>query len=359
MPRHPKVAALPRRRLKKRPDYAAIVAANKQRRGARKASGGKMIVKQESLGQQTASLVRLHPLTKPDSRAKFIKAVSAASTYTFNRQFSIIGGTTGIQAVNATPIAPQSDLRLIADSLQNYLMTGSSNVATDTPQAPSRFLLEGCYEVYDFANRSTAPCTLKLYIVQAKRDTWYSATTPMVFNSTNGNTVTWDGAPDDAMRAGIQAASDPFVSSPGDINWLNPGMVPTSSPIFNQYFQIEKEMEIELAQGGVHQLTLNAHYDKVCDASVYANTPLVAVRGITRYLLALAVGTPVIVTGFSNMTTSEVEIGCIQTVKYRYTQAWSPSTVAFQNDNNLSQVGTSATYQINPGSGAAAPVANA
>lgn len=319
----------------------------------------KMVIRQEGLGQQTANTLRLLPLTKPDTRARYIKAVSASSTYNFNRQYSIISGTTGLQAINATPIAPQSDLRLIADSLQNYLMTGDSTTAGNTPQAPSRFLLEGCYETYDFANRSTAPCTLKLYIIQAKRDTWYSASTPMIFNSTNGFTVDWNGAPDDAMRAGIQASSDPFVSTPGDDNWLNPGMTPTNSSIFNQYFKIEKEMEVELAQGGVHQLTLNSYYDKMCDASVYANTPLVSVRGITRYVLALAVGNPVIVTGTNSMTTSEVEIGVIQTVKYKYTQAWSPVKVAFQDPNNLYQVASNATYQVNPGSGATAQVATA
>lgn len=319
-----------------------------------------MLVKQESLGQQTANTCRLPPLTKVDSRARYLKAVSAPSTYNRLRQWNIQSGTTGIQGFGGQPIAPQSDLRLIADSLQNYLATGNSTIGTPV-NAPARFLLQDCHEVYDFANRSTAPVTLKIYVVETKRDTWYSQTTPMIYNSPNGATVDWDGTPIESVRAGIQAQSDPFESNMANDDWLNPGMTPTQSVIFNQYFKIDKEFEVEMAQGGVHQLTIHSHYDKVCDASVYANTPLVGVRGITRFLMCFAIGTPVIVTGTYNMTTSEVNIGVIQTIKYRYTQASSPLSVAFQDGSQaeLPQVATSATYQINPGSGAAAPVADA
>lgn len=318
----------------------------------------KTVIKQESLGQQTESRVRLGPLGKPDSRAKFIKAVSVSSTYNKVREFSFASGATGVQSITSVPMAPQGDLRNIAESLQNYLATGSSSIGTSV-NAPSRFLLEDLNEVYDFANRSSAPCTLRLYIVEAKRDTWYSTTSPMQYNSPNGAQVTWNGQPDDAMRAGIQAASDPFVSIPAQGDWLNPGMLPTHSPIFNQYFKIVRTEEIELAQGGVHQLTINQHFDKVCDASVYANTPLVGVRGITRFLFATVIGTPVIVTGTANMTTSEVEIGCIQTIQYKFTQASAPAKLAFQDPNPLALVAPAATYQINPGSGLAAPVVTA
>lgn len=313
----------------------------------------KLLVKQESLGSQTQNKVSLTPITKPDSRARYIKAVSAPSTYNKLSQYSLSGGVSGLQAIYTSYIAPQSDLKLIADSLQNYLYSGSASIGTAV-NPPARFLLQDVHHVYDFANRSSAPCTLKLYVVAAKRDTWYSATTPMIYNSPNGLNVTWNGEPDDAFRAGIQAQSDPFESTPGNDDWLNPGMVPTQSSIFNQYFKIEKEIEVELATGGVHQLDLHAHYDKMCDASVYANTPLVGVRGITRFLMATAIGSPVVLAGEPNtMTTSQVSVGVILTKKYRYTQAAAPVGVAFQDGNELAQVTFNLTGQINPGSGEA------
>jgi len=319
----------------------------------------KMLVKQESLGTQTQNTVRMGPITKGDSRARYIKAVSARSTFNKIAQYSLVGGVTGLQAIYTSYIAPQSDLKQMADSLQNLLYSGTASTGTAVNQ-PARFLLEDVHNVYDFSNRSSAPCTLKLYIISAKRDTWYSASTPMMYTSPNAALVTWNGEPDDAFRAGIQAQSDPFQSTPGNNDWLNPGIVPTQSVIFNQYFKIDKEIEIELATGGVHQLDLRCHYDKICDASVYASTPLVGVRGITRFLMATAIGTPVVIDGqTADMTTSAVNIGVILTKKYSFTQSASPVAVAFQDGNELAQVNAFQVNQINPGSGLASAVVDA
>jgi len=322
-------------------------------------SSKKIIVKQESLGTQTENKFYLKPLTRPDTRARYIKAVSAPSTFNRLSQFTISSQETGLQAIASSPLAPQSQLRQIADSLANYLYSGSVSTATPV-QPPARFLLQSVDDVYDFSNRSSAPCSLKIYIVKAKRDTWYTEAGPMVYNSPAGLSVTWNGTPDDAFRAGIQAQSVPFQSIPANNDWLNPGIVPTSSIIFNQYFEIEREMEIEMATGGVHQLSLHAYFDKVCDASVYANTPLVAVRGVTRYLMATAVGTPVVVANQSNMTTSIVDIGVIHTTKYKFTQSQAAVPVAFQEGTELEQLATaSSTIQINSGSGASSAVQTA
>lgn len=326
---------------------------------ASKPRGTRQIIKQESLGGQTSNSLTLLPLTRRDTRARYIKAVSASSTYNRIIKFNILSGSTGVQGITASQIAPQSDLKLIADSLQNYLATGDSNTGTPV-NAPSRFLLENIHDVFDFSNRSTAPCTLKIYIVQAKRDTWRTGSNLMTYRSPNGAQVYWNGFPDDAMRAGIQAQSDPFQTTAGNDDWLNPGMMPHQSTIFNNYFKVEKTVEVEMAQGGVHQLTLHSLYDKMIDASVYANEPLVGIAGVTRFLLFQAVGVPVVVSGDSaDMTTAAVNIGVIQTVRYKYTQASSPATLSFQDDVELTQVAFSSTAQVNPGSGSASAVAEA
>ena len=318
----------------------------------------KEIVKQESLGSQTANKCTLYPLARPDTRARYIKAVSTPSTYNRIIKGSISSGTTGLQGITSTQIAPQSDLKLIADSLQNYLATGDSTVALQS--APARFLLENVHNVFDFANRSSAPCTLKIYVVVAKRDTWRTSTNIMTYNSPTGASVYWNGFPDDAMRAGIQAQSEPFESSAGNDDWTNPGMTPRQSTIFNNYFRVEKEFEIEMATGGVHQLTLHSLYDKMIDASVYANTPLVGIQGVTRFLLYQAIGAPVAVAGDSaDMTTANVNIGVVQTVRYKYTIASAPLAMSFQDDVELTQTTFGNTVQINPGSGDALGVQEA
>jgi len=333
-----------------------------------KHSNKKLTVRQESLGQQTENKLVLAHLGKRDTRARFVKAVGEASTYLYTKNFAItspiIGGViqTGRQGTSSRYIGIQADLRNIAESLQNYLSTGSSSGGSPI-NAPARFLLESAHCVYDFANRSTAPCTLKIYVVSNRRDTWDppsgNVADFMQYNSPNGAVVRWNGYPIDAFRAGIQATADPFQSSSIDGAWENPGVVPTNSPIFNQYFKIENEMEIEMSTGGVHRLEVHVPYDKMIDATVYANTPLVGIRGVTRFLVMCATGAPVVATDYT-MTTAGVEIGVIETVKYKYTQAWSPAGVNFQNsDTPLVEESALAASAINAGSGAATTVAYA
>jgi len=332
---------------------------------ARKAHN-KLVVRQEGLGQQTESKMSLTRLGKLDSRAFLIKHIGEASTYLYTKTFDItspiVGGviTTGRQGTMSRYIAIQADLRNIGESLQNLLATGSSSSGSPINQ-PARYLLESAHAVYDFSNRSTAPCTLKMYIVSNKRDTWNppsgNTLDSMQYNSPNGAQVLWSGYPIDAFRAGIQATADPFQSAGvADSAWENPGTVPTNSPIFNQYFKIEREMEVEMSTGGVHRLELHVPFDKMVDASVYANTPLVGVRGVTRFLVFCAVGSPVKATD-NTMTTAGVDIGCIETLKYRYTQSWAPAGVNFQHsDTPLTQENAASALQINAGSGASSSV---
>jgi len=319
-----------------------------------------VLFKQESLGGQTQNTLKLVPLKRPDSRARYIKAVSAPSTFNGSADALITSSTSGLQAVGTFILCPQADLRQIADSLQNYLYSGSPSSATPV-NAPARFLLQTAQDVFDFANRSSAPVTLKLHVVKCKRDTWYNSeqSCRMQYNSPNGLTVYWNGAPDDAFRAGVQAQSVPFQVLSANDDWLNPGILPTQSAIFNQYFSIEKTVEVQLAQGGVHQLTLDSYYDKVIDASLYANTPLVGIMGVTRFLMYTAIGAPVIEGGTNNITTAVVDLGCIRSTKYKFTQTSSPVPALFQDGSELAQVTYNNTVQINPGSGGSQAVVTA
>jgi len=318
------------------------------------------LIKQESLGGQTHNTFALTPLKRPDTRAKYIKAVSTPSTFNRVSDLLITSSVSGLQSIGSYGICPQADLRQIADSLQNFLYSGSPSSATPV-NPPARFLLQTSQDVFDIANRSSAPVSVKMYIIKCKRDTWFAADQNyrMTYNSPNGLSVYWNGSPDDAMRAGIQAQSVPFQSTPTNDDWLNPGILPTQSTIFNQYFAIEKCVEIEMAQGGVHQLTVNAYYDKVCDASVYANTPLVGIMGVSRFVMFTATGAPVIEGGTNNITTAVVDLGVIRTTKYKFTQSSSPVPALFQDGSELEQVTSNNTVQINPGSGGSQAVVTA
>jgi len=317
-----------------------------------RSSPSNTVYKQESLGGQTQNTLKLAPLKRPDTRARYIKAVSAPSTFVGNADSLITSALSGLQSVGSFIICPQADLRQIADSLQNFLYSGSPASATPV-NPPARFLLQTAKDVFDFANRSSAPVTLKLHIVKCKRDTWYNSeqSARMTYNSPNGLSVYWDGTPDDAFRAGIQAQSVPFQPLSANDDWLNPGIVPTQSVIFNQYFTIEKTVEVQLAQGGVHQITLDSYYDKVIDASLYANTPLVGIMGVTRFLMYTAIGAPVIEGGTNNITSAVVDLGCIRSTKYKFTQTSSPVPALFQDGSELVQTSYNNTVQINPGSG--------
>jgi len=104
---------------------------------------------------------------------------------------------------------------------------------------------------------------------------------------------------------------------------------------------------------------LDAYYDKVIDASLYANTPLVGIMGVSRFLMYTAIGAPVIEGGTNNITTSVVDLGCIRSTKYKFTQSASPVPALFQDGSELAQVTYNNTVQINPGSGGSQAVVTA
>jgi len=310
------------------------------------------VVRQEALGQATENKISLLP-HKPDSRARYIKAVSVPSHYISQTNYSIDSGTSGINACSLTYFAAQTALSVIAGKLQGTVGPNVAGVSQIVP--PARFLLENFHGTYTFTNRSSAPVSLKIYVLTSKRDSW-SGTPPdqMTYNSPNGQSFRWDGGPVTAFQQGIYAGE----GGTGTNEWLLPGVVPTQSDIFNQYFKIEREVEIEMAQGGTHRMEINKHFDKVCDASVYGNTPLVGIKGLTHFLMFLATGVPVFDTVSASMTTAPVEIGVIETNAYRYTQSWSPAGVV-NLSGGLPQDAIANLYQINPGSGAASAIVQA
>ena len=345
-----------RRPAKKSKPYKKKAAAKKapKRRPALRLAGArishpKLVVRQEGLGQATESRCSVTS-GRIDSRARMIKAVGTSSNYQKTVATQMSSTQAGYQLWSQIPFATQSELQNI-----NSFIGNANGVNYGQP---ARFLLESAHMVYEFQNRSSAPCTLRLYVIRPKRDTWYSTTTPMTFTASNGNTYPWSGFVDTAIQQGYNAQVN---SASGSNDYLNPAVVPTQVNLFNKYYKIDKEIEVEMAQGGVHRFELHRSYGKVLDGSVYGNTPLTALAGITGILLIRVIGSPVTDTTVganSVVTLSPPNLGIVTTTSYRFTQVSSP-VIASEDINLIGEASGDTLQTVNPGSGAVSAVVSA
>nr|WAE43264.1 MAG: capsid protein [Cressdnaviricota sp.] len=311
--------------------------------------GSKMVVRQEGLGQVTENRCVVSS-GRIDSRARIIKAVATSSNYQKTVAKEMISTQAGYQLWSVIPFATQSELQNI-----NSFIGNANGVNYGQP---ARFLLEHAHMAYEFQNRSSAPCTLRLYVIRPKRDTWYSTTSPMTFTASNGNSYPWSGFADSAIQQGYNAQVN---SASGSTDYLNPAVAPTQVDLFNKYYKIDKEIEVEMAQGGVHRFELHRSYGKVMDGSVYGNTPLTAVAGVTGILLIRAIGSPVTDTqagANSPVTLSPPNIGIVTTTSYRFTQVSSP-IIASEDVNLIGEATGDSLQTVNPGSGNVASVQTA
>jgi len=317
------------------------------KRSVRPVRKHKELIKQESLGQQTESKLSFS-VGRPDARARIMKAIGAPSFYMRNSELTLDGVGTGIQNVYTFFNADPTTLAEIGQQLSNVTGMGTST-------QPSRYLLENVHHRMVFSNNSTAPTRLKLFWISQKRDTWNGNGTAysMQYVAPVGAVYKWDGSPQQAFDVGLEAESNvaPLTTLPSTI----PGNTPTMSKLFNDYFKIEREEEVEMATGGVHTVEVNRKFDRVIDASVYSCPPYLGIRGYSQWILAVSYGTPVRVTGSTPgvgpMTTSQVNIGCIEYKEYRYTQVQAAITT-LNSGTVLTITDNSDTTAINPGSGA-------
>lgn len=305
-----------------------------------------MLVRQEGLGQVTETKISV-PSGRADTRARMIKAIGTASNYNKTDQFFITGSLAGTQTWSSFSFATQSALQ----NINTFI--GSANGVTFNQ--PARFLLENVHLTYEFQNLSSAPQILKIYVLRPKRDTWVSNTDPMTFVSASGNAYPWTGYPESAIQEGYNAQ---VSVAAGSNNYLNPAVAPTTVNLFNKYYQIDREVEIEMAQGGVHRFELNRHYDKVCDGSIYGSTALTSIMGLTGLLLFRVQGTPVHDTTSNTMTLSLANLGVVAQTNYRFTQVFSP-VIASKDANSILGAPGDVLQTVNPGSGAVATVTSA
>jgi len=256
-----------------------------------------------------------------------MKKIFEPSFYNRSAQYLIASSNTGQQQWSFTYFATQSSLKKIADFIQTVNNSALQN-------QPSRFLLESANLKQTFVNNSTVPVTLRIFHCRQKRDTWFSTTSPMNYTSALNNVYPWNGDPVGAITQGLAAAGN-YLSGDSTPSII-PGAMPHESQIFKDYFAIHKVTEVEMAMGGSHRLETNKVFNKVIDASIYGDTPLVGITGFTEFLVYQAVGSPIHDVTTNTFTTCPVNIGVVETLEYRYTQAMS-SVRALYSDNTLTQ----------------------
>ncbi len=299
----------------------------KARRGPKTFQGApaKAVIRQQNLGQQTASQVALSH-GKGDSRAAIYKAVSPACRYVCNRTGDITtGGYSGRQAWQSTDIAFIKDLSVIGNLLS------VQNVPTAQSTPPASYMLESCQHNLNVSNVGQGNVKVEFIHCRAKRDLYTEGV--MDYTTPTGTVYQWDPTdPETAVQQGVEAART--GPSTGGVSYLVPGIDETESPIFNAYFKILKRTEVFLAVGGTHRLQTNCKYNRVLDATVYASSFLAAAAGVTDFILMKAQGQTGVQDG------GAITIAACQVA---YTENWDYSFVQVQNSRKTLQVTDSIT----------------
>lgn len=305
----------------------------------------KTTLRQQGLGGQT--IIRHRMASRPDTRARVMKAMGVPSFYNTAVAFSESAPSTGIQFIDGIGWANQSNLASIGNQIANSQGLGANG-------GIARFLLENVNSHFEFMNRSTAPATIKIFLCRAKRDCWNppsgNAADSMVYNTPAGGAYPWDGTPIEAFREGINAASGQPSGSTGPFQTL--GVHPTESKLFTDYFRIMKEQEVVLSQGGRHIYDLNVHYDKVIDGSVYANSPLNQIMNVTNYVFWIVQGSPAFdLAGEVNTSTTLPALAISVAHEYRFTTILSQNSNASVFNSVVQVTPSTNLAQVNPGKG--------
>lgn len=248
-----------------------------------------------------------------------MKAVGTTNQYVYTGRAGITTeGYNGRQAWSFSGIATATDLAVIGGNLAGR-QSGSQI-------PPARYLLQNCKHNVKISNVGQGTVKLTVIHVRSKRDVYAN----MNYYSPNLQLYEWQGNPLSAIQQGIAAsAAGPLL---GDLNYLIPGVDETESPIFNQFYTVVKRTEILLSVGGTHKLSTNVYYDRVVDATVYGNTAMSDLMGITDYLVYKAEGQ----TGIKDE--GDGPIPTIAPCQVAYTENWDYSFIQVANSKRFLNV---------------------
>lgn len=259
-----------------------------------------------------------------------IKRVGAPDEWVINGG-SIVQPPTGYQEYETFPILPQM-------TLKDMLATAGNQ------SSPNRLVVESALSEVTFTNIANSAAEVEIYDLVLKRDL------PNLMTWTIGaNTYTAAGAPEDYIRAGVNAGNS---VAPG-LNYHEIiGSSPYDSQMFNTYFKTVKRTHVMLASGASHRHQALIKINKLVNQSVSASDYIRGVKGVTHFVMILVRGIAGFTADSTIGTASRVTLNTIftQRVKYSYVQDVN-NTLTY--DDNLVHAGTVTVRNI--GNGAIEP----
>jgi len=274
-----------RRKARKAPAKKSKARAGRPSKPRAKLSPKKQLVQDVGIGGQTTSACK-GLYSRGSEMVRAICNVGQKQRALYNQVNELVAFQ-GQQNYTQYSHAHQSILKQYADSYQNTPAARGQAGIGQLSDSVARYVLQSVRVNHTIANQTNAPCLLTIYDIACRRDTQ----NVMDYTSPNGNVFAWLGSPGTAWDCGLNAASDTVI--PPAIPFSSQyGVVPTSSAVFNKYFKITKQTVIELATGAVHRHTWSRTFNKLMDASVYAQTEGYGIQGLTNFQLFVLAGSP-------------------------------------------------------------------
>lgn len=278
----------------------------------------------------TASYSRFVMYRKPSYAVKVAKRAGAAD-YLYNAYATSLTTGIGYSSALAVSMLGAGNYVSAAGGFDNelgaiqYRINGAAS-GNDTKKT-TRFILENMKAEYRMINQDNAPLQVTIYDLVAKRD-----------HNLSPQTCFTDGLADQAATA--------FTTST-----LPPGVSPTMSVQFNNYFKVLKSKRMVLEQGKYHTHSITLAPNRIFNSEIMKEANL-NIAGITHWVLVVVNG--YIVNGVTAPTTdvsfgsAKLDIGITKTTKYSFIQ---DITTNFFVNTNPATVLTGGESVMNVGTG--------
>lgn len=239
---------------------------------------------------------------KPSYAVKVLKNV-AASDYIYNSYFARVESSIGYSTPSAVSLLGggaytgsgggfDSDMAQIIYRIQG-------GVSGNDVKKTTRFVVESVKAQMQFTNQDNGPVNIRIFDIVSKRDHNYS--------------------PQEAFRAGLANQSATAFT----LATMPPGVLPTMSLEFNNYFKVKGTKTITLEQGKTHLHNITLQPNRVVNAELLKQSNL-NIAGLTHWVLFVVTGC--VVNSVTNPDTevsvgaAAVDVSLIKTMRYTFCQ---------------------------------------
>lgn len=315
---------------------------------------------QSTVGNLTRSTCAIMS-QRPSKQVSLMKRVGAPNFYT--GQYPLrVDAPYGFQEINSWGLLRTGDLA----SLQNLPIPQGGS----TLNIANRICVQSYVATLTCANASTAPVELEIYDIGLKRDIPTQIAivgAPNAVAPSPSYTYLAGETPTSFWQAGSQMAHNeaPVTSGVGG-RYRNVAASPFDSALFKDYFYVKKRTQVMLSQGGIHRHTLLGKVNKVIDASLFGQKPVVngagctsnmtaAFKGFTSFVMVVQKGLPVSdASTEATVTTSDTHVDYILDWRYKWTYVLDNSYAVYNADGLTSPA---SGQIINVGNGLPEPIA--